>query len=147
MGETHETYFGKKIAATTYITIQMYSKVCLSCLHFVYNCLFCLFFRCTFVRARRVVHTQTEAMLCGLRLHGPCCRPQRSSSSHVFTIPESTNLRIFSTKLSLFSYKVEVFYTQFMFFVEPSLKSRPRCTCMQSPVVCFGFPSGKPRTS
>ena len=31
----------------------------------------------------------------------------RSSSSHVFTIPESTN---FFTKFSLFFYKVEVFY-------------------------------------
>ena len=35
---------------------------------------------------------------------------QRSSSSHVFTIPESTNLQKHFTKFVLFFYKVEVFY-------------------------------------
>ena len=32
-------------------------------------------------------------------------RKQRSSSSHIFTIPESTNLQLFFTKLSLFCFK------------------------------------------
>ena len=43
---------------------------------------------------------------------GKCQNCQRSSSSHVFTNPESTNLRIFFKKISLFLFfcMIEVFF-------------------------------------
>ena len=36
------------------------------------------------------------------------CQCHRSSSSHVITIPESTNLLIFFTKFSLFCFSIEI---------------------------------------
>ena len=41
------------------------------------------------------------------------------------------------------SFQILFCNTQFMFFVHPSLKSRPRRTCIQLPAVCFGFSRGQ----